>query len=177
MGNDLYAPHGTATRNGRSPATRAARELRDVGGRGGDRGPRRGPIGRVGGVRWSASARRRLGRGLHRGRERPQRCVRPGNGPREPSGTPAPRRGGARRFGSRPAGFVAAIALFVGVALSLVPLALGVLSLGYAILVIPADGMFIYAALHSAANPARSQRVTKYGMIVALAAFLAGAFV
>jgi len=81
------------------------------------------------------------------------------------------------RIGSRPAGFVAAIALFVGVALSLVPLALGVLSLGYAILVIPADGMFIYAALHSAANPARSQRVTKYGMIVALAAFLAGAFV
>ena len=54
---------------------------------------------------------------------------------------------------------------------------LGVLSLGYAILVVPADGMFIYAALHSAANPARSQRVTKYGMIVALAAFLAGAFV
>src|SRR2546428_12355538 len=81
------------------------------------------------------------------------------------------------RIGSRRAGFVAAAALLVGVALSLVPFALGVLSLGYAILVIPADGMFIYAALHSAANPARSQRVTKYGMIVALAAFLAGAFV
>ena len=81
------------------------------------------------------------------------------------------------RIGSRRAGLVAAISLFVGVALSLVPLALGVLSLGYAILVVPADGMFIYAALHSAANPARSQRVAKYGMIVALAAFLAGAFV
>ena len=82
-----------------------------------------------------------------------------------------------RRIGSRRAGLVAAISLFVGVALSLVPFALGVLSLGYAILVVPADGMFIYAALHSAANPARSQRVAKYGMIVALAAFLAGAFV
>jgi len=52
---------------------------------------------------------------------------------------------------------------------------LHVLSVAYAALVIPADGMFIYAALHSAANPARSQRVAKYGMIVALAAFLAGA--
>jgi len=81
------------------------------------------------------------------------------------------------RIGSNRAGIVAAICLLIGVALSLVPFAFGVLSLGYAILVIPADGMFIYAALHSAANPARSQRVTKYGMIVALAAFLAGAFV
>jgi 4-hydroxybenzoate polyprenyltransferase len=62
------------------------------------------------------------------------------------------------------------------VVLSLVPLVLGVLSVWYAILVIPADGMFIYAALHSAANPSRSQRVTKYAMIVALVAFLAGAF-
>src|SRR5437773_2224193 len=99
MGNDLYAPHGTATRNGRSPATRAARELRDVGFRGGDRGPRRGPIGRVGGVRWSASARRRRRRGLHCGGERPQRCVRPGNGPREPSGAAAPLGGSERRRG------------------------------------------------------------------------------
>jgi geranylgeranylglycerol-phosphate geranylgeranyltransferase len=81
------------------------------------------------------------------------------------------------RIGPRRAGIVAAIALVFGVALSLVPFVLHVLSLGYAILVLAADGMFIYAALHSAANPARSQRVTKYGMIVALAAFLAGAFV
>ena len=81
-----------------------------------------------------------------------------------------------RRIGANRAGAVAAIALVVGVALSFLPLYYGVLLLGYAVLVIPADGMFIYAALHSAANPARSQRVTKYGMIVALAAFLAGAF-
>src|SRR5207249_11796166 len=99
MGNDLYAPHGTANRNGRSTATRAARELRDVGGRGGDRGPRRGPIGRVGGVRRSASARRRRRRGLHGGRERPQRSVRPGNGPGEPSGAAAPLGEGERRRG------------------------------------------------------------------------------
>jgi geranylgeranylglycerol-phosphate geranylgeranyltransferase len=81
------------------------------------------------------------------------------------------------RIGAGRAGLVATISLFIGVTASLVPFVLRLLSLGYAILVIPADGMFIYAAFHSAANPAQSQRVTKYGMIVALAAFLAGAFV
>src|SRR6267378_5485861 len=80
------------------------------------------------------------------------------------------------RIGARRAGLAAAAALGLGVVLSLVPLVLAVLSVWYAILVIPADGMFIYAALHSAANPSRSQRVTKYAMIVALVAFLAGAF-
>ena len=80
-----------------------------------------------------------------------------------------------RRIGIRPAGWAAALSFLVGVLLSLAPLPLHVLSVAYAALVIPADGMFIYAALHSAANPARSQCVAKYGMIVALAAFLAGA--
>lgn len=80
-----------------------------------------------------------------------------------------------QRIGARRAGVVAAIALFAGVGLSLLPLYYGVLHLGYSILVAPADGMFIYAAFHSAASPAGSERVTKYGMIVALAAFLAGA--
>src|SRR2546423_14184296 len=96
MGNDLYAPHGTATRNGRSPATRAARELRDVGGRGGGRGPRRGPLGCLGGVRPATALGRRCRRRLHRGGGRPQRCVRPGNGPGGPSRAAAPRRGGGR---------------------------------------------------------------------------------
>jgi geranylgeranylglycerol-phosphate geranylgeranyltransferase len=81
-----------------------------------------------------------------------------------------------RRIGVRRAGTVAAIALFAGVALSSLPMLLQVLNPTYAVLVILADGMFIYAALHSAANPSSSQRVTKYGMIVALGAFLAGAF-
>jgi len=81
-----------------------------------------------------------------------------------------------RRIGASRAGAVAALTLALCVALSFLPLYFGVLGIGYAILVLPADGMFIYAALHSATNPARSQRVTKYAMIVALAAFLAGAF-
>ena len=81
-----------------------------------------------------------------------------------------------QQIGAKRAGVVAAIVLVLCVVLSALPVALRVLGLGYAILVVPADGMFIYAAFHSAANPARSQRVTKYAMIVALAAFLAGAF-
>lgn len=86
-----------------------------------------------------------------------------------------------QRIGARSAAGVAAGALLFGVGWSLVPLFERILYVGngglaYAVLVIPADGMFIYAAIHSAANPGRSQRVTKYGMIVALAAFLAGAF-
>ena len=81
-----------------------------------------------------------------------------------------------QEIGAKRAGTVVGFVLVLCVALSVLPLYLRVLGIGYAILVVPADGMFIYAALHSAANPARSQRVTKYAMIVALAAFLAGAF-
>src|SRR5436309_6121026 len=81
-----------------------------------------------------------------------------------------------QQIGAKRAGTVVGFVLVLCVALSVLPLYLRVLGIGYAILVVPADGMFIYAALHSAANPARSQRVTKYAMIVALAAFLAGAF-
>src|SRR5207249_464377 len=81
-----------------------------------------------------------------------------------------------QKIGANRAGAIAALALALAVALSFLPLVYHVLGVGYAILVAPADGMFIYAALHSAANPARSERVTKYAMIVALAAFLAGAF-
>jgi len=79
-----------------------------------------------------------------------------------------------RRLGAAAAGRLAAMALGAGVALSLVPWYFGILAFPYAVVVLPADGMFIYAALYSAANPARSQRVTKYAMVVALVAFLAG---
>ncbi len=82
-----------------------------------------------------------------------------------------------QRVGAANAGFAATGFLVIAVGLSLFPSYFGVLGLGYLIVVLVADGMFIYAALHSAANPSRSQRVTKYAMIVALAAFLAGAFV
>ncbi len=79
-----------------------------------------------------------------------------------------------QRIGAVPAGRVAAVALVAGVALSVLPWALNILAWPYAVVVLPADGMFIYAAFYSAARPALSQRVTKYGMVVALFAFLAG---
>jgi len=79
-----------------------------------------------------------------------------------------------QRMGAKRAGLLASAALLVGVGLSGLPVAYRLLSPAYSLLVIPADGMFIYAALYSAANPARSQRVTKYAMVVALVAFLAG---
>ena len=79
-----------------------------------------------------------------------------------------------QRIGAAPAGRVAAAALLAGVALSVLPWIAGILTWPYAIVVLFADGMFIYAAFHSAGRPALSQRVTKYGMVVALIAFLAG---
>ncbi len=88
----------------------------------------------------------------------------------------ADRRTLPQRIGGANAGRVAAGFLLIAVGLSLFPAYLRVLGWGYLAIVFLADGMFIYAALHSAANPSRSQRVTKYGMIVALGAFLAGAF-
>lgn len=79
-----------------------------------------------------------------------------------------------QRVGAKGAGAVAAAALVLAVALSAVPWIAGVLPWPFLAAVVPADGMFIYAALYSAANPAGSQRVTKYAMVVALVAFLAG---
>jgi geranylgeranylglycerol-phosphate geranylgeranyltransferase len=79
-----------------------------------------------------------------------------------------------QRIGPGRAAAVASAAFAAGVAMSALPWALALLGIGYASAVIVADGMFIYAALYSAARPARSQRVAKYAMIVALVAFLAG---
>lgn len=79
-----------------------------------------------------------------------------------------------QRIGARPAGVLAALAFAAAVALSVVPWSSGLVAPAYAAIVVVADGMFIYAALHSAARPARAQRVAKYAMVVALAAFLAG---
>jgi geranylgeranylglycerol-phosphate geranylgeranyltransferase len=79
-----------------------------------------------------------------------------------------------QRIGAASAGRIAAAALILGVGFSALPVLLRILDWTYGVIVLPADGMFIYAALHSAAQPARSQRVTKYAMIVALVAFLVG---
>jgi geranylgeranylglycerol-phosphate geranylgeranyltransferase len=62
----------------------------------------------------------------------------------------------------------------VAVGLSVLPPLLGVLGLVYLPVVLAADAIFIYAALNSVRRPALSQRTAKYGMVVALLAFLAG---
>ncbi len=76
--------------------------------------------------------------------------------------------------GERAAGRVASLALLLAVAMSSIPLLLGVLSTYYLFVVAVADTIFIYAALNSSRQPATAQRSVKYGMLVALAAFLAG---
>jgi geranylgeranylglycerol-phosphate geranylgeranyltransferase len=60
------------------------------------------------------------------------------------------------------------------VALSAVPLALGLLSVWYLPVVAAADAILIIAAFYSERSPGRSERLMKVGMAVALAAFLAG---
>lgn len=78
------------------------------------------------------------------------------------------------RIGVQSAGMVAAAAFAGGVVLSFVPYVLADFGLLYLAIVTVADIMFIYSGAYSARNPGRAQRVAKYGMIVALVAFLAG---
>ncbi|MFQ5918703.1 MAG: UbiA family prenyltransferase [Thermoplasmata archaeon] len=79
------------------------------------------------------------------------------------------------RLGTGGAARVAAAALVVAVGLSGLPPAFQVLGIGYLPVVLVADAIFIYAALNSARRPGTSQRAAKYGMVVALLAFLVGA--
>lgn len=79
-----------------------------------------------------------------------------------------------RRVGVRAAGAVAAGAFVAGVALSIVPYYLGILPVVYLGIVLAADTIFILCGTYSARNPGRAQRAAKYGMVVALVAFLAG---
>ncbi len=79
-------------------------------------------------------------------------------------------------IGERGAAVVGSVSMLSAVALSLVPRFLGILGDYYLYVVLVADAIFIYAALNSSRNPAASQRLAKYAMIVALAAFLVGGF-
>src|SRR5207247_7033069 len=79
-----------------------------------------------------------------------------------------------RRVGVPKAGRAAAALFLAGVVLSLVPIVLGLFGWPYLVIVLVADGIFIYAGLYSTRYPGRAQRTAKYGMIVALVAFLAG---
>ncbi|MDX1534817.1 MAG: UbiA family prenyltransferase [Thermoplasmata archaeon] len=78
------------------------------------------------------------------------------------------------RIGADRAARVAGAALVIAVALSVLPPLVG-LGLAYLPVVLVADAIFIYAALNPARRPGLSQRAAKYGMVVALLAFLVGA--
>lgn len=78
--------------------------------------------------------------------------------------------------GIRSAASIASGSWILAVALSIFPYALGALGPAYLAVVVVADVTFIYAALHSATDPGRSQRAAKAAMVVALVAFVAGGF-
>ncbi len=70
---------------------------------------------------------------------------------------------------------MAAASFVLAVGLSGLPPALQMLGYAYLPVVLVADAILIYAALNSARRPGLSQRAAKYGMVVALLAFLVGA--
>jgi len=77
-------------------------------------------------------------------------------------------------IGVEKAGFLAATAFVLSVALSPLPFFTNVLGMPYLAVVTLADVIFIYCAWISTANPTLASRAAKYGMVVALFAFLAG---
>lgn len=79
------------------------------------------------------------------------------------------------RIGRKRAGLLAACMILGAVALSWIPYHLGIMGPVYLILVLPADALFVHAALTGVRNPASAQRIAKFAMLTALMAFLAGA--
>jgi geranylgeranylglycerol-phosphate geranylgeranyltransferase len=79
-----------------------------------------------------------------------------------------------KRIGKRNAGMAGSIAFVVAVALSPVPYLTSMFGQGYLLVVLVADAIFIYCSIVHFRNPTRGQRFAKYGMLVALVAFLVG---
>lgn len=77
-------------------------------------------------------------------------------------------------LGERKSGLVASGVLLAAVALSFLPSLLQILGSYYLYAVVVADVILVYAALTSYRRPAVAQRAVKYGMTVALVAFLVG---
>lgn len=78
------------------------------------------------------------------------------------------------RLGKRKAGIVGSAAFVAAVILSPWPFIVSMFGLGYLIVVLLADGIFIYCSIVHFQNPRRGQKLAKIGMIVALVAFLIG---
>jgi geranylgeranylglycerol-phosphate geranylgeranyltransferase len=79
-----------------------------------------------------------------------------------------------KRIGKRKAGVVGSAAFLAAVVLSPVPYLVGMFGLGYFFAVLVSDAIFIYSSIVHFENPERGQTWAKYGMAVALVAFLAG---
>ncbi len=79
-------------------------------------------------------------------------------------------------IGTRNAGLVAALCYLSGVALSMQPVLAGLFNDLYFGAVLAADAIFIYCAWILFKNPRAGQRYAKFGMMVALVAFILGGF-
>lgn len=81
-----------------------------------------------------------------------------------------------KRIGMRNASIVASLAIISAVSISPLPFVTNTFGLGYLASVLVADAIFIYAAVVQFRNPRQGQKFAKYGMLVALVAFLLGGF-
>ncbi len=79
-----------------------------------------------------------------------------------------------KRIGKRNAGIAGSIAFVAAVSLSPVPYLTSMFGGGYLLVVLAADAIFIYCSIVHFRNPTMGQRLAKYGMLVALVAFLLG---
>ncbi|HUV25358.1 MAG TPA: UbiA family prenyltransferase [Methanomassiliicoccales archaeon] len=79
-----------------------------------------------------------------------------------------------KRIGKKWAGVLGSLAFLVAVVLSFEPFISGYLSTGYLMFVVIADAIFIYCSIVHFRNPTKGQTWAKYGMLVALFAFLIG---
>jgi geranylgeranylglycerol-phosphate geranylgeranyltransferase len=78
------------------------------------------------------------------------------------------------RIGAKKAGIIASVSFLMAVTLSFEPVALGIFGLEYLAAVLFADAIFIYCSIVHFRNPKQGQKWAKYGMLVALIAFLLG---
>jgi len=79
-----------------------------------------------------------------------------------------------KRIGAKASGVIGSSSFLLAVVLSVEPYLNGYLDLGYLAVVLVADAIFIYCSIVHFQNPSRGQRLAKYGMLVALLAFLIG---
>lgn len=79
-----------------------------------------------------------------------------------------------KRIGRRNAGIIGSAAFLSAVGLSFLPYWNGLFGIEYLAAVLVADAIFIYSSIVHFQNPKRGQTLAKYGMLVALIAFLIG---